>query len=477
MTDPTLEDINSLNAEELVKDIFRGWIFVRENYTKEIQKFQFSNQTKTVLTQLAQKMYEKYANQQNSSQSRVVLDKGVLKEFWSNLIYGNEPYPLFSYPYSILMADSLSPDIFCRIFQNKFAKYIDFELFARIYWQEKHNCISKFSDVDLKLLKELFSGIDTRSSIGFPNVIEIWNPSMNFSESTARVHYRRLLNLDTLVRLSIINYSKLGLIPLLKIYSPRELCSDTELNFTTLESVLTPNQSFRLLAIPERSSFWTRHSANDVKILQSRESGVNFNLFDGKKWKMDFLTHLIDLLPKKENIPTPQWRMFFSPVSQFSFRLSDLRLLVELKYSPERQIKHLGLRANVHPKYVSNRLKELQNAGIFQTQFLVYNVGLNERYNLLALGKKSELKMIYQFVCHQPQYYVVKAQECMYAMVWLPPKEQSMFLDGCSSLQEKIELKEFYYGQINHKTKVHVPNLPKLWIKKRKSWYSEPQEY
>ncbi|MFX0065697.1 MAG: hypothetical protein ACFFC7_26280 [Candidatus Hermodarchaeota archaeon] len=87
MTGPTLEEINNLNAEELVKDIFRGWVFIRKTYTKEIQKFQFSEQTKADLRRMAQELYNKYADQQKLTQNKLKLDKGVLNIFYYIQIY------------------------------------------------------------------------------------------------------------------------------------------------------------------------------------------------------------------------------------------------------------------------------------------------------------------------------------------------------------------------------------------------------
>ncbi|MFX1534856.1 MAG: hypothetical protein ACFFDI_11585 [Promethearchaeota archaeon] len=474
MTDPTLEEINNLNAEELVKDIFRGWVFIRKIYTKEIQKFQFSDQSKTKLTQLAKKMYEKYADRQDSSQSRVVLDEGVLKDFFSVQMYGNELYPLFTYPYNILKADSLNTDIFRCILQHLPAKYVDIDLFAQIYWQENRNCMARITEVDVRLLNKIFSGIETKSSLGFPDVRDLWHPNMDFSKSTARVHYRRLLNLTILQRRSLINYARLGLIPLLKIYNKTEKLSQEEIEFCSWESTLSSNQYLRILNIPERSSFWYKHSSQDVHILQFRYDGINFNLFNGNFWNIDFLEQLVDDSLINKQIPASQWQMVFSSNSRFPFRSSDLRLLVEL-HTPERQIKHLGSRANIHSKYVSNRLKELQDGKLFQTSFMLHNVGLNERYYLLVIGSEDELLPFYQFACRLPRYYIAKAEKCIYALIWLPSELQSRFLNACSLLKTKLNLQRIYYGLIDQNSRSILPDLPSLWNEKKKIWFTEPE--
>ncbi|MFX0065696.1 MAG: hypothetical protein ACFFC7_26275 [Candidatus Hermodarchaeota archaeon] len=372
------------------------------------------------------------------------------------------------------MADSINIDIFRHVLQTWPKINVDLGVFVQIFWREKRNCMARITDVDLRLFNEIFSGIETKSSIGFPDVRDLWHPDMGFSESTARVHYRRLLNLTILARRSVINYAKLGLIPLLKVYNKTENLSEEESEFCTWESNLSSNQAIRIHAIPERSSFWHKHSSQDVQILQFRYDGININLFDGNVWNLDFLEHLVDDSLINKQIPTPQWQMVFSSNLRFPFRSSDLRLLVEL-ITPERQIKHLGSRANIHSKYVSNRLKELQDGEVFQTSFRLHNVGLNERYYLLVIGSEDELLPVYQFTCRLPRYIIFKAEKCIYALIWHPSEMQSRFLNACSLLKTKLNLQRIYYGLIDQNSTAPLPDLPSLWNDEKKIWFTEPE--
>ncbi|MFX0095705.1 MAG: hypothetical protein ACFFBD_28465, partial [Candidatus Hodarchaeota archaeon] len=168
----------------------------------------------------------------------------------------------------------------------------------------------------------------------------------------------------------------------------------------------------------------------------------------------------------------------YSTSSVFSFVSRDLQLLNELLLSGERQIKYIPLRAQFKSEgQAYGRLKQLRDAEVFQTYFQLYNAGHNERYYLVVSGSEPVLKIIYQFVCHFPQYYITKAEKCIFALVWLPPKGVPSFLKACTQLKEKLHLQEFYYGIIDQKARAHRPNLVTLCKIKgeKKVWYSEPE--
>ncbi|MFX0094141.1 MAG: hypothetical protein ACFFBD_20555, partial [Candidatus Hodarchaeota archaeon] len=430
------ERINSLQTDELVKDILRGWLLIRRKYAKDIRHFRFTNRTKIGLRRLAHELYSHYVGQ---FPSQVCLDEGILKTYFSVQIYGHTSYPLLAYPYNLLAAESLNPTIFDRVLQQCTTD-VAFDGFARLFWREKHNCKAKLSEIDLCLLTEFFRGVTTRSSIGFPSAPEVRGSEMDISESTASIHYSRLLNLDILGQLTNIDYARLSLVPLLKISSQTEPPSEIESLFTTWETPLSSDQSLQFLRIPQKSSFWAEYSANDIIVLQTREVGVNFHLFNGQNWNLSFLEKVVEDLPITESVPVPQWQMKYDLDNPFPFRVSDLKLLTELQATPERRIRHLGSRVGIHPKFVSNRLTELQEAKVFQTYFKLRNVGLNERYCLLVLGNENELIPIYQFICHLPQYYINKAKECLYAIVYLTPESELDFFNACARLGKELDL-------------------------------------
>ncbi|MFX1251875.1 MAG: hypothetical protein ACFFCZ_09725 [Promethearchaeota archaeon] len=480
MTDPTLDQINSLNADEIVKDLLRGWIHIRENYSQQIRRFYFNKQDKEELGQLAQELYNKYKDQQSSAQAKVVWDEGIFKQFFSVWLYGAENFSLLAYPYTLLMVESLNSTFFQQILQKCFSIHVDLDLFGRIFWQENRSVRARFSSVDLKLLKAFFNPtriltVEASSSIDFPNALEIWRSEIGFSKSTAQTRYQRLLNLSIITRRSLINYAKLGLTPLLKIYNRTEVPSESEMLFCTWESPIFPEKTIRILVMPERSSFWFRHSARDVYILQGRYNGINIDSFDGSSWKTNH--QLINSSSTPVNIPSPLWKMQFTSVNRFAFVPNDLKLLSELFQTPERQIKYLGPRAGLEDSgYIPKRLQQLRDARVFQTQFRLYNAGLNERYYVLAVGTTNDLLPIYQFICYLPQYYIAKAERCIYALLWLSSEIEPAFLDVCNYLKENLELKKLYYGIIDQGSKTHNPDLPNLWIEKRNCWKSEPED-
>ena len=81
--DSTLGHINNLNADEIVKDLLRSWSHIRNTYPQQIRRFQFKEQDKKELGQLAQSLYQKYNNPKSSAQNKVVWDEGIFKQFFS----------------------------------------------------------------------------------------------------------------------------------------------------------------------------------------------------------------------------------------------------------------------------------------------------------------------------------------------------------------------------------------------------------
>ncbi|MFX1535470.1 MAG: hypothetical protein ACFFDI_14690 [Promethearchaeota archaeon] len=474
MDDPILDQIDNLNAEEIVKDLLRSWSRIRTTYQLQIRRFRFKEQDKKELGQLAQSLYQKYNNPQSSAQNKVVWDEGIFNQFFSVWLYGKETYPLFAYPYHLLIAESLNSNLFNQILESLSSMYITLERFSETFWQERWSVKAKLSGTDLKILKEFFKICDASSSIGFPNTLEIWRSDLNFSKSTAQARYQRLLALEIIIRRSIINYAKLGLIPLLKIYNQNDTPSETELLFSTWGSSLPPDKFIRLLVIPERSSFWYNHSARDVYVLQFRCSGVNINLFDGIRWRIDVKHHqLDDGSSKTTDFTLPQWKMDFTSVNRFPFVSSDLNLLTELVSTPERQIKYLGSRAGLkNSGYVPKRLQQLRNAGIFQTYFGLYNVGLNKRYSLWSRGEENELQTLYHWIRLLPRYFIFKSDRGLFALTWLSEEVEGVFLERCSFFQET--LREFSYGYLDYFISPTL-SLPNLWNEEKEIWESEPE--
>ncbi|MFX0091701.1 MAG: hypothetical protein ACFFBD_08045 [Candidatus Hodarchaeota archaeon] len=473
MNEPTLEQINGLNTEEIVKDLLRGWAFIRVKYEREIRKFRFNNQHKKELRQIAEEFLQKHSNTDFTSKSKVRKDIGIIEDFSSIHIYGSETYPLLAYPNSFLIMEALNPDIFNQIFYQWPSVHVDIDLFSQIFWQKKRSTKARFNNTDLKLLTIFFSHVKTKSSIGFPKVSEIWHPDLEFKISLATIRYRRLTSLMILDRQSIINYARLGLVPLLKIYNRNEVPSDAEVCFSTWETALSPDQSLRILVMPPYSSFWTEHSARDILRLQFRHDGTNVNIFNGKLWQLDFSAND---LPLNENIPVPQWQTDYT-LTSVRFAPSVLALLKELALTTERRIKYFALRAEYHEGFGSNRYHKLRKRKFFQSCFRLFNAGLNERYHILALGTEKELQLIYQFVCQLPQYYLAKADRCIYSYLWLPTENISQLLDEFTQLKAKTKLDSFYYGRVDSNAKSHLPDLPSLCkIKDEKRiWYSEPE--
>ncbi|MFX1251873.1 MAG: hypothetical protein ACFFCZ_09715 [Promethearchaeota archaeon] len=462
MTDPILDQINNLNATELVKDLLRNWASIRKIYSSQIRRYHFSEEDKKELGQLAKKLYQKYKDQQSSAQVRFVWDEGTFKQYFSVSIFGTENYPLLSFPYSFLMVESLNSTIFQQLLQNWPSVHVDLDLFARVFWQERKTIVT-FSKVDLQLLKALFTHIETSSCIGVPKVADFWYKGLKFSKSTAYLRYSRLFDLGIVTRRSIINFVSIGLIPLIKIYHQSEIPTSIEMLFSTWEDPFSPDKSLQILAIPPFSSFWGEHSSQDVHRLQYRYDGININLFDGKNWQLNFLPQLVDTLPISGHIPAPLWKMDFTTKKPFPFRYSDLRLLKELQLSHERQIKYIPQRADFKSEgHAYGRLQKLREEKIFQTLFKLYTAGLGERYYLLILGTEQTLLPIYQFICHMPQYYIAKSESCIYALVWLPSELEKNLLEACNHLKDMLGLQKFYYGTLNSNARSHFPNFLEL---------------
>ncbi|MFX0066142.1 MAG: hypothetical protein ACFFC7_28580 [Candidatus Hermodarchaeota archaeon] len=319
--------------------------------------------------------------------------------------------------------------------------------------------------------------VEASSSIGFPNTLEIWRPEMGFSKSTAQARYHRLLHLQIIHRRSFTNWAKLGLIPLLKIYNRTDAPSEAELLFSNWESPILPEKTIRILVIPERSSFWFKHSARDVYILQGRYSGINISLFNGFTWRGVLYHQLNNSSSPSADIPSPLWKMRFTSVNRFPFVPSDLKLLSALSRSSERQIKYFSSHAGLKDSgYIPKRLKKLRNDQVFQTQFRLYHTGLNERYYVLAVGTASDILPIYKFVHYLPQYSIIKAERCMYALIWLSSEVRQIFLDRCNYLKETLKLEKFYYGLLDPGSKTHYPDLPNLWNENGNYWNSEPED-
>ncbi|MFX0095706.1 MAG: hypothetical protein ACFFBD_28470 [Candidatus Hodarchaeota archaeon] len=473
MNNQLLDQINRLNTEELVKDILRDWLHIRTIYSEQIQKFHFLKQDKAELGQLAQDFYQKHINPQVTTQTKVVWDEGIFEQYFSILLFGKETYPLLAYPYPLLQAESLNPNMFQQILRSFPALYVDFELFTQIFWRERWAARAYFSQVDLKLLNMFFGNLKTQSSIGFPDTTEFLLPEINISKRVAQLHYQRLLALQILSRRSLVNYAQLGLSPLLKIYERDEVPSDTEMTFSIWESEFLPDKSLQLLVIPPFSSFWSEHSIEDVYILHSRCGGTNVNQFDGTVWNVDYLSQFVDNLTG--DILSPQWEMIFDLINPFPLKDSDLRLLKAL-LTPERIVKHFGPRVGLKESgYIPKRLRQLRNAKVFQTYFQLLSAGLNERYYLLALGSENKLRLVYQFLCHLPRYEIFKAEKCIYAPVWLSSESRLRFLEACTFIKDNLDLEDFHYDRINPNSKSHQPdllNLSKIKNKKR-VWYSE----
>ncbi|MFX0061400.1 MAG: hypothetical protein ACFFC7_04375 [Candidatus Hermodarchaeota archaeon] len=75
--DPIVKRINSLNTDEIVKDILKGWYLLHTNYPEQIRKYQLSLQAQETCRQLARELYEKNSN----SFSRVVWDEELFKNW------------------------------------------------------------------------------------------------------------------------------------------------------------------------------------------------------------------------------------------------------------------------------------------------------------------------------------------------------------------------------------------------------------
>ncbi|MFX0012640.1 MAG: hypothetical protein ACFE9R_20175 [Candidatus Hermodarchaeota archaeon] len=473
MSDASINRINSLNAEEVVKDILKGWEHLRETYPDQIRKFQFSKLIKRELVQLAQKFYEKYSKVPHSLQTKVLADKGVLEEFFSVQIYGKETYPIFTYPYTILVAESINPDILNKLFDNWPSFYVNLERFIHLFLGERWNTVARFSSIDLQLLKTFFSDIETQSSIAFPDTSEFLYPNVGFTQRTAQYRYRRFLDLQILTRRSIINYAKLGLTPLLKIYEENENSSQIELNFSIWESSLSPNKTLRLLVVPPYGSFWYKYSAKDVYLLQSRVGGINIDLFNGKDWKLVNLFQSIDRLPNNVELSPYYYKMNFM-VDSVKFGAIDLRILRELIITPERHIKYIGPRINLKESgYIPKRLQWLRNNNVFQTYFRLNNAGINDSYYLLAIGNEDDLLTICKFAYKLPRYYIAKSKNCIFALLWLPSEARQMFLNACSRLRSNLSIQELYYGIVNQEP-ISPPNLIKFWDGEEKRWKMEP---
>ncbi|MFX0065078.1 MAG: hypothetical protein ACFFC7_23120 [Candidatus Hermodarchaeota archaeon] len=125
-------------------------------------------------------------------------------------------------------------------------------------------------------------------------------------------------------------------------------------------------------------------------------------------------------------------------------------------------------------RYAAERLHQLRSAGIFQTFFKLYHVGLQVRYYLLAIGSASHLAPLAQFVCQLPRYQVWKGANCLFALLWITPELQELVQRFLSSLQS-LDFSVLLYGKISTHARAHSPNLPELWNEETGLWYSEPE--
>ncbi|MFX0062268.1 MAG: hypothetical protein ACFFC7_08785 [Candidatus Hermodarchaeota archaeon] len=474
-----IKRINTLNSAEIVKDILRGWWLLRQRYPEEIRKYDFTSQLETECKRLATEFLNKYANETDiyqKSQIRVIKDEGTFNEFYSVVIYGKETYPFFSYPINFIAAESLSPAIFYQVFRNLSDSYVDLEQFTYIFFQNKNMSRARFSRADLQLLNALFSyTVKSQSSIGFPTVPELMQKiDMKFAESTLRGCYRRLVNLGIVHRNTTINYARLRLIPLLKIYNRNEAPKKLENQFSTWESLLPPDKTLWILNIPERSSFWFDHSALDVYILQSRYEGVNINLFDGKCWRLNNRFLKRNSLADKTD---SSYMKIDYTLSHFPFRTSDLRLLTEIQISGDRKITNIAPRTDLTIGFVSKRLNKLRKETVFRSYFRLLNAGLDQRYYFLGLGNENELMQLEYFIRGQPRFYITKSktQNCLFALVWISTEIRSQFLKNCERLDRTLQLDEFNYGLIEY-ARSHRLDFLTLWDEKKEIWLSEPKE-
>ncbi|MFX0060623.1 MAG: hypothetical protein ACFFC7_00375 [Candidatus Hermodarchaeota archaeon] len=473
-----LDRIN--NADEIVKEILRNWGYLRSTYPDQIKKYKFSEDTKHVLKQIALEFYEKYSKLPFSNQAKVVKNEKFLKLYSSVQIYGKDTNPLFTFPNTFLAADSLNPEIYRTILHNWPISHVDIELFSRIFWRERRKVVARYSNVDLQIIKAFFNffkDLEVQKRWGYPDTTEFMSSDQIVTQRTIQLRYKRLLNLQILVRRSIINHSKLGLIPLLKVYDPTEVPSKIEKLYSTWYSPLSPTRSIRILVIPEHSSFWYQHSATDVFVLQSRYRGININSFNGNSWKMDIEPKkLVKLLLAPEEKPSPQWKMDFTFSDGFSFTESDLNLLFEYVLTSARRIKDIMPRTGVEDSgYIPLRLKQLLSEEVLQTYFRLDSVGLNEGYSIWVSGTETELQPIYHWICHSPQYFIATAERGLFALIWLSSKLEGRFFEIYSLLKGYLDIQDFCYSPIDQTARSGLPDLLSLWDNKKEMWYSEQE--
>lgn len=470
--------INHLNSAELVKDLLRGWFLLRQRYPEEIRKYDFTSQLKTECKLLAAGFLNKYSDKTDISQTsqiKVIKDEGTFKEFYSVLVYGKENYPFFSYPGNFVAAESLSPNTFYQVLRNFPTQYIDLDQFAYLFFQYKNMSRTRFSRADLQLLRALFSyDVDSQSSMGFPTVPELMQKGdWTFAESTLRGCYRRLINLGIIHRNTIINYARLRLTPLIKIYDKNEEPTELEKQFSTWESLLPSEKTLWILHIPERSSFWFDHSSQDVYLLQSRFDGVNVDLFNGKRWRFKSLSSTRKLLP---DVTVSKYMKTDYSLGHFPFRTSDLRLLTEIQITGDRKITTIAPRTDLTIGFVSKRLNQLRKEAVFGTYFRLLNAGLDQRYYLLGLGNENELMQLEHFICVQPRFHITKSKSpnCLFALVWVSTEVSSHFLKDCKLLDQALPLEEFHYGLVEY-ARSHTIDFLALWDEEKEIWFSEPK--
>ncbi|MFX1250492.1 MAG: hypothetical protein ACFFCZ_02665 [Promethearchaeota archaeon] len=458
INDPIIKQINSLNTDEIVKDILEGWHLLHTTYPDEIRRYQLSSQAKETCQQLARKLYEKYTE----CSTKAVWEEEHFNNWWSVRLYHENRHLGFSYPINLILAESLDPHLLYQILQSWPLSHITGEEFIQLFWQKKRAIKNTFSQVDLQLLRAIFSNVETKSCIGFPTIPELWQDGWHFSRRTARARYQRLQNLAILTRHSIINYAKIGLTPYLKIYDRTAELSDVERHFCTWESNISPNQILRILALPRRSTFWWNPAWRDGHKLHLRVEGFNINVFDGVQWHLD-------ISGKKVNKTTH--REIDYTADEIKFRYSDLHLLHKLFTTGSRQVKPLINALNYQQGYISRRFKELREANVFVPSFRLWNTGLTEQCYIFTLEK--DLLEVEQFIQQFPRYDYVKAQQCLYARVWIPLEIVSMFLNACSSLEKDLGLKNYHYGRVNN-FRVFTLDFPELLSdKKQRRWFSE----
>ncbi|MFX0061401.1 MAG: hypothetical protein ACFFC7_04380 [Candidatus Hermodarchaeota archaeon] len=359
------------------------------------------------------------------------------------------------------MAESLNHHLLYQILQTCPTSYMNIEQFNQIFWQKKRATKTTFSVVDLQLLKAIFSNVETESCIGFPSIPELWQDDWHFSERTARARYRRLQDLAILTRNPILNHGKLGLIPFLKIYDRGDELSEVEKQFCTWENSLPSDKILRYLTIPEYSWFWFESSSQIGHRIQLRGDGLRIDAFNGTKWELDKLDHEVNEATHHEIDYTGH---------SFKFRYSDLHLLYNLKISSSRQVKYVIEETDYSQGFVSRRFKELKEAGVFEPVFILWNAGLNERYYLFVEDTEKNLLLIEHLVRRLPRYTFLKANNCIFALVWLSSELVPIFLDRCSDLRKNLSL---LYGRVIQHNPSYMLNLPLLRDEKENLWLSE----